>query len=48
MSHERDEWAVGIDRTQRRRVMRNTATGIGGAVERVDDDHDVAIEILRP
>ena len=47
MSHERDERAVDIDCAQRRREVRNTTTGVGGTVERVDDDHDVAIEILR-
>lgn len=45
MGHERNERAEIVDRTQRRGVMRYTATGIGRTVERIDDDDDVAIEI---
>lgn len=47
MGNERDEQTVGIDRTQRRGEMRDAPAGVGRTVERIDDDHDVAVEILR-
>ena len=45
MRHESHERTLGIDRTQRRGVMRDTATGVGRTVEWIDDDDDVTIEI---
>lgn len=47
MSDDRDHGSLGIDRAQRRGEMGNTATGIGGTVERIDDHHHLTVEILR-
>lgn len=46
VSNQRHERTFGVDCAQRRCVVRNAPTRIGGTVERIDDDHDVPLQIL--
>lgn len=47
VSHQRHERPIGVDGTQRRGTVTDTSARVGRAIERIHDDHDVAIEILR-
>ncbi len=46
MGHQRCHGTRDVHRAQRRREVRHPATGVRGAVERVDDHHDGSIEVL--
>lgn len=47
MSDQGGNPSVAIDRTKRRREVRNSARCIGRTVEWIDDHHETAVEILR-